>query len=457
MFRLRPLANGLRTDHPVPDLPFVDDAHIPIEKGPDAIEAIGRGVAEGMWGRCDRDRNGGWLAFTTDPLRTDLGWSVRYHPEHGMTVLLLDDRDTAALHEYWWGPPLLFRSGGYWWDGVTWYRPQQVWDGASERYERRPVRAATTIHAADLIDDHTDPARGKILKVANFDNEASAVQGWPDHLAKWATARAERGDGLPLQECVVRLTAPEFTGDHLVGIPEMAELAGITSSTLRAYISRGENSIPLPQATVGGRSMWARPVAEDWAEARSKSSEGVEAAMASGDNDPLSRGAADVRERFTENFTRTLWERPAVRKRWTLRHRNEEAVRELANELAWKVAASLNRIIPTEELGSTIRHAVLDELANGGDSHEDLVDNQDWQFVGITLPVSRMLGWHVRHFPHSAQTVINDIIGEAERRLDMPRQVTIRSLSNALTMDSGLDGKTLEAYLKLVLPPENAS
>ncbi|MFJ9711623.1 hypothetical protein [Streptomyces sp. NPDC101234] len=94
------------------------------------------GVAEGMWGRCDRDRNGGWLAFTTDPLRTDLGWSVRYHPEHGMTVLLLDDRDTAALHEYWWGLPLLFRSGGYWWDGTTWYRPQQVWDGASERYER---------------------------------------------------------------------------------------------------------------------------------------------------------------------------------------------------------------------------------------------------------------------------------------------------------------------------------
>ncbi|UXX98118.1 hypothetical protein N7U49_48380 (plasmid) [Streptomyces sp. AD2-2] len=67
VFRLRPLANGLRTDHPVPDLPFVDDAHIPIEEGPDAIEAIGRGTGEGMWGRCDRDRNGGWLAFTSDP------------------------------------------------------------------------------------------------------------------------------------------------------------------------------------------------------------------------------------------------------------------------------------------------------------------------------------------------------------------------------------------------------
>ncbi|WP_405863429.1 hypothetical protein [Streptomyces sp. NBC_00005] len=33
-----------------------------------------------LYGSCDRDRNGGWLAFTADPLRTDLGWSVRYYP-----------------------------------------------------------------------------------------------------------------------------------------------------------------------------------------------------------------------------------------------------------------------------------------------------------------------------------------------------------------------------------------
>lgn len=457
MYQLRPLANGLRTDHPVPDLPFVDDSHIPIEQGPDAIEAVGRGTADGMWGRCDTDRNGGWLAFTTDPLRTDLGWAVRYHPEHGMTVLLMDDHDTAALHSYWWGPPLLFRAGGYWWDGTTWYRPQQVWDGASERFEHRRVRAATTLHAADFIDDSADPTHGHILTITDVDPEAPAPQRWGDHLAKWAATRATHNGGLPLEECVVQLAAPELAADQMVGVPEMAELAGITASTLRAYISRGENSIPLPQATVSGRSLWARPVAEDWAEARSKSPEGVSAAMASGNNDSLSRGAAEVHQRLTENFTRTLWERPAVRKRWTLRHRNEEAVRELAGELAWEVAASLNRFIPTEELGSTIRHAVLDELATGIDRHEDLVDNQDWEYIGITLPVSEMLGWHVRHFPHSAQTVINDIVGEAERRFAMPRQVTIRSLSTALTLDGGLDQETLETYLKRVLPPEHAS
>lgn len=162
---------------------------------------------------------------------------------------------------------------------------------------------------------------------------------------------------------MVRPAAPELADDQLVGVPEMAELADITLSTLRTYISRGENSIPLPQAAVSGHSMGARPVTEDWAEAHRKSPESVEAAMASGDNDSLSRDAAEVRQRFTENFTRTLWERPAVGKRWTLRHRNEGAVRELASELAWEVAASLDRIIPTEELGMTIRHAVLDEFA----------------------------------------------------------------------------------------------
>ncbi|GGM18975.1 hypothetical protein GCM10010129_74090 [Streptomyces fumigatiscleroticus] len=48
-------------------------------------------------------REGGWLAFTTDPIAHHLGWAVRYHPDHGRTVLLLRDEDTASLHTYWTG------------------------------------------------------------------------------------------------------------------------------------------------------------------------------------------------------------------------------------------------------------------------------------------------------------------------------------------------------------------
>ena len=41
LYTYRAVANGLRTDHPIPDLPFVDDSHIPLDD-PEAIEAVGR-------------------------------------------------------------------------------------------------------------------------------------------------------------------------------------------------------------------------------------------------------------------------------------------------------------------------------------------------------------------------------------------------------------------------------
>jgi hypothetical protein len=77
----------------------------------------------------------------------------------------------------------------------------------------------------------------------------------------------------------------------------------------------------------------------------------------------LSPGPAEVRDRFTNDFLGTLWERPDVRKRWILRQRNEASVKEIADALAWSVAVSLDRILPTDILGATIRHAVLDDFA----------------------------------------------------------------------------------------------
>ncbi|MGW2749292.1 hypothetical protein ACWC5O_45370, partial [Streptomyces sp. NPDC001450] len=182
MGHVRPLANGLRTDHPVPGLPFVDDSHIPLNEGPEAIEAVGRHEASGMWGRFDPNREGGgWHAFTTDPLQHTLGWSVRYHPEHGRTVLLMSDGATAFLHSQWSQDQLLFRAGGYWWDGTNWYRPGQVWDPVEEDYERRKARAAVTVSAADMLDGRADPARAYIGKVTTFDPEAPAPENWLDH------------------------------------------------------------------------------------------------------------------------------------------------------------------------------------------------------------------------------------------------------------------------------------
>ncbi|MER5617548.1 hypothetical protein, partial [Streptomyces sp. NPDC002215] len=459
VYDIRPFANGTRTDHPVPGLPFVDDSHLPLDDGPEAIEAVGRNKGQGMWGRFDENYGGdGWHAFTTDPLNHQLGWSVRYHPEHGRTVLLMSDDDTSSMHSVWSGDQLLFRAGGYWWDGTTWFRPGQIWDPVSEDYERRKARAAATVTVADMLDGRADPARAHVQKVTTFDPQAPAPDNWLDHLALWVQRHQEQTDALPLDRCVVDLASPELTGNQLLGIPELAALGGITASTLRAYISRSNSEVPMPQASVGGRAQWSRPVAEDWAEARRRSPEGVRAAMTAGDRDDLSLGAADVRDRFAANFLSTLWERPDVRRRWILRQRNEASVREVADTLAWSVAVSLDRILPTNILGPTVRHAVLDDFAHMISLHTDTRRKEGtepknpWWFLNLTTPVAKMLDWFIRHHPDRAQWYIGEVMHEAHSRWDIPAQATGRALRRALAMDGELDEDTLKEYFTRVVP-----
>jgi len=448
-----PIANGISTDHPVPGLPFADDTHIPLHD-PRATEAIGRGAGEGMWGRWDDDRDDGWRAFTTDPIRHDLAWCIRQHPDHGRSVLLVRDTDAASLHTDWHRGPLLFRTGGYWWDGTAWYRPLQVWDAASEAYSRRPARSATTVTAADLLDDAADPSAAHLVKVADIDTDAPPPDRWADHLALWAARRAGDRAARPLTQCVVRLSAPELDGDQLVGVPEFAAMAGIAASTLRAYTARGEADVPQPQATVSGRSAWARPVAEDWTEQRSRSSDSVAATMAAGSDDSLPVGAADVREHYGRVFLSYLWESPERRRRWVLRQRNESAVKQVADELAWEVAASLERIIPADALSTTVRLAVLDEIATGLDRSQKLDGEASrTSFFGLLAPVATMLDWLIRHHPTTAQHTVTDIIGEAEHRFDVDREVTARSLRTALALDGKLGEGAYDEFFAHVLPP----
>lgn len=452
---VHPLANGASTDHPVPGLPFVDDSHIPLDKGPEAIEAVGRHQGDGMWGRYDHNReSGGWHAFTTDPLNHTLGWSVRYHPEHGRTVLLMRDQDTSDLHSQWSGSQLLFRAGGYWWDGTTWYRPGQVWDPVAQDHERRKSRAAATVSAADMLDRRADPARASIGKVTTFDPEVPAPENWPDHLALWAARHQEQETSRPLDKCVVDISSPELTGAQLLGIPDMAELGGITASTLRAYISRGNSEVPQPQATVGGRDQWARAVADDWVDARQRSYHGVQAAMSSGNRDNLSPGGAEVRDHFADDFHSLLWDRPDVRKRWILRARNENSVREVADALAWDVAVSLDRILPTDILGPSIQGAVLNDFADAIDlngktgAHAD-----DKRHLYLLSPVAKMLDWFIRHHPESAHHYIGEITREAHTRWQIPADKTLRTLRRAVALDGKLSEEDRKAFFALLAPP----
>ncbi|MFJ3310344.1 hypothetical protein ACIPSA_46625 [Streptomyces sp. NPDC086549] len=214
----------------------------------------------------------------------------------------------------------------------------------------------------------------------------------------------------------------------LLGVPEMAALGGITASTLQGYISRGENDVPPPQATVGSRAQWSRPVAEDWAEARRRSSEGLREAMSASGRHRLAPGAAQIRDRFSESFFGFLWKRPDIRKRWVLRQRNEPSVREVADQLAFEVADSLRQIIPTDALGPTIRHAVLEDFATSLRGAERRGGELKAFDLILSVPLAKMLGWFIQHFPTSAQWYIGEIMSEAQQQLDIPAQVTGEAL-----------------------------
>ena len=451
----RPVANGLRTDHPIPDLPFVDDSHIPVDD-PVAIEAVGRNKGEGMWGREDAcrygDDDGGWFAFTTDPVRHDLGWCVRSHPVHGRSVVLYRDEDAISMHEAWvYSPALLFRSGGYWHDGKTWYRPAQVYDGAREEYFRRIVLSAMTVTAADELVGAGDPSRARVLNVTDIDlDTAAAPIRWRDDLALWASHH----EGRPLDGCIVRISAPELAGDQLVDTTGLAEIGGIAASTLRAYISRSQEEVPQPQAVINGRSMWARPVAEEWAEMRRRSREGVtDAVAADRSGAKLAPGIAEALDRYTRIFFDALWGNPARRKLWGLRWRNQAQVQAIAADLGWYAAAELTgrEILSAEDLGVTIRHAFLDEIATMKDLSSGDSDIGGYDAVPH---LARMLEWLIRYHPATAASIIPEITGDAERRLGVPREQTERMLRGQPNWK--LDADTRREFYDRVLTPASA-
>jgi hypothetical protein len=173
-------------------------------------------------------------------------------------------------------------------------------------------------------------------------------------------------------------------------------------------------------------------------------------------------GVADIWARYTRSFFSHLWDSQGIRKRWALRWRTEAAVRDIAEGLGWDVAASLDQIIPLDALATTIQHAMLDELAEGqrlqGEVNtiigpDPLAEPHPSDFFGITPDVAQMLDWLVRHAPAYAGSCIGAIIGEAERKLHIPRHVSENSITTALNLDGKLDQETLAQFLDRVLTP----
>ncbi|MFI9835242.1 hypothetical protein ACIHIX_47150 [Streptomyces sp. NPDC051913] len=147
-----------------------------------------------------------------------------------------------------------------------------------------------------------------------------------------------------------------------------------------------------------------------------------------------------------------MWKRPDIRKRWVLRHRNEPAVREIADRLAFEVADSLSRIIPTDALGPTIRYAVLEDFATSLRGSKRRGGQLKAFDLILSVPLAKMLSWFIQHFPTSAQWYIGVIMGEADEHLDIPAQVTVEALQRSAITNGELDGKVAQEFFSRLVP-----
>lgn len=417
------LANGVRTDHPVPGLPFVDDGCLPLSD-PEGIEALGRGRGEGRWGRCDRFGDY-WRAFTTDPDYPQLAWVVMAHPEHGRVVYLTRDDDAVDLYSFDAHEGIVIRSGGYWWDGVQWHRPLQRFDWVLERHERPVIDEASTVTASELLIDLPYPPAAPLPPSAFVSGEVSVdAWQWTEQLITvWAQHRPE--GSLPAKCCVVDITAPELEMERLLGVHEAARRAGISESTLRAYISRGQSEVPAPQIRVKGRPFWSAPVIQDWVARRQ--GEGAGLLERVGERDETDgnlrpRGIAD------------LWRRTSETVSARLRLNSRTADEDVAADVAWFSTANpdtLGQILPITalflSLGSCVKSDLTNEVATGTPPAEI-------RMTVLSPWTAELLAWGLRMFPERAIHTVQDAVGDCIRAYDLDRAILRAGIRRELSL-----------------------
>lgn len=456
---IHPVANGLRTDHPVPGLPFINDERLPLDN-PDAIERTGRNQGEGLWGRTDPLSDGGWVAFTTEPKNPAYAWAVHHHPEHGRTVLLIHDGDMSDLHHEWLygNSGFLYRHGGYWWDGTAWHQPGQVVDRAFERYDARPVHDALTVTAADLLAHPGAPDAAEIAKIADFAAVAAPLANWRDHLALWAQQRQQLSNARPLDQCVVDLRAPELEPASLVDRAGLAKIAQLAPDDL-PHPKHGRRDLPPPQAGTAERPLWSEPVASDWAE-QYRSTHGPATLLAGttsfGTTQP--RGLVSDHNQLTEIIRHSLEDQEA--KSAKRRSTRKDEPHDGAATLAWWPAVALTdsprSLFPISALRTTLIEAVLGGLA------DDVERARKWgkdapSLRDIRTDVVKLLDWYIERKPGHTAGLFGEILLIARTRLDLPPQKVASLLRRSLHLDSAMDGDTIDALLEMALPPSARS
>jgi hypothetical protein len=458
--RIRPVANGTSTDHPVPGLPFINDGRLPLDN-PDAIERTGRNQGEGLWGRADRTSDGGWVAFTTEPKNPSFAWAVFHHPPYGRTVLLIRDRDQSDLHHDWLHgrEGFLNRHGGYWWNGERWHRPGQVWDWAFERNDPRPVDNPTTITAADLLDSTSNPDSASILKITSFTASDQPVPNWKNHLALWAQLRASQAGVLPLDACIVDLHAPEL--DSLIDKAGLAKIAAISIDDLPDPKYGGRNELPEPQDESGGSMRWSVPVAQDWSE-NYRRNNGPEALLSSTTvyDTAQPTGLVADHNRLRRVFHETLTEQRHSGGKQLAPYMKGDLAQSAADDLAWDAAAALmygsnQGLVPHGPVRDVLVEAILGRLA------EDVVERdrgegeslEDITLSDLSAGSVKLLTWYLQHRPGDSANLLGAICLKARVRLGLPPAKVGSLLRRSFHLDSGLDGTTIDTLLDMALPP----
>lgn len=395
-----PVANGIRTDHPVPNLPFIDDSHLPIHDG-QAIEAHGRHDYNAGWGRYDDDQRDErrWCAFTSDQFNLNFSWLVRQDPGYGRTVLLYTDGAETIMHEVSprEGDPLVHRAGGYWWDGKTWHRPAVVYDRSTDQAVVVPVPDAASITAADYLTTHPgNPDKGRLADITTFTPGAVGENQWAHDLAYWAACRLV--DGLPLEQCIVDVSAPELDRDALVSKSGAAREIGLSRTEINEAMTadgsgRAER-FPFPQwhTLNTGSPRWSKPVLREW-----------------------------------------MWERQRAHPEPVVEHLRRGDADPGADALVYTIASAA-----LWQMQQTYRPGPVRSCSLG-------------------LPLERTIGWIVTERPDLAEAVFGDIVRSAREKLSMPDDTITQTLRDAVHWgvhggDDDEDG-ALGEFLRRTLPP----
>ncbi|MFJ4866617.1 hypothetical protein [Streptomyces sp. NPDC088748] len=456
---IKAVANGLRTDHPVPGLPFINDERLPLDN-PDAIERTGRNPGAGLRGRTDPLSVGGWVAFTTEPKNPAYAWAVHHHPEHGRTVLLIHNGDRSDLHHEWayGNSGFLDRHGGYWWDGTAWHRPGQVVDRAFERYDARLVHDALTVTAADLLAHPINPGDASIAKIADFAAAAVPLRAWCDHLALWAQQRHQLPHARSLDQCVIDLRAPELEPANLVDRTGLAKIAQLAPDEL-PHPKHGRRDLPPPQAGTAENPLWSEPVAGDWAE-QYRSTHGPAILLSNTTSFGITqpRGLVSDHNRMTEIIRHGLEYEGDMSTKW--RSARKDDPYDAAATLAWWPAVALTdnpaSLFPVSALRTTLIEAVLGSLADDVDRARKWGKEKP-SLGDIRTDVVKLLDWYIERKPGHTAGLLGEILLIARTRLDLPPQKVASLLRRSLHLDSAMDGDTVDALLEMALPPSAKS